>query len=188
MFRDADMNYIKAENKTSLSSQNSYQNEQLITMYHKQQRRYILSLYIYLFILIFFTVTCNYFQQWQHNKVLLAHKWLTEIWKNLKKSHIPTTNQAIFCAALFSPEQVLLFVKRVELEEEFCEEKCRLPSVVLKDTHHLKVAGDGWWWLGLSFLSVSPMHFQSPSQSSSKRLRWSSMWPAARCPGSPPSC
>ena len=103
--------------------------------------------------------------------------------RNLNWSKITTV------IALFSPQQVLIFENRVQLEEAVTfAQKWRPPSVVLKATRHPKAAGGGWWWSGLSYQSASLMHSPSPSQSSSKRSRWSSTWPAARCPGSPPSC
>lgn len=75
------------------------------------------------------------------------------------------------CAALLSCEQTPISFGCVDLKRIFLRIKWLLPLVVLKATRLLKAAGDGWWWLELSFPLASPMPFQSPLPSFSKRLR-----------------
>lgn len=84
----------------------------------------------------------------------------------IKMSHVSRSraikrfnSQDMLCPVLFSPEQILVAVKRLEKEEEeFCGWKWRPPSVALEATRQRRVAEDGRWWSGPSSPLASPTH------------------------------
>lgn len=100
----------------------------------------------------------------------------------------PSTSSSNLSFLSFLPKKKVLIPSPASLDKKRPEWKWRLPWAVLKATHPPRAAGAGWWWAGPSSRSASPTPSPSPSPSSSKRSRWYSMWPAARCPGSPLSC
>lgn len=97
---------------------------------------------------------------------------------------VPGTEILLSAEAMLCPLQIF----DSQLNHRRLDSRCHQPSEALQDTLLLKGDGDGLWSSEPSFPLVFPMPSPNLSQCSSKRLRSSSMPPAAKCPGSPPSC
>lgn len=103
---------------------------------------------------------------------------------------VPLHTRERGCSCLFSSEVMLYPLQIFEPQLSHCQlgSRCHRPLEALWGTHLPKEDGDGPWSSEPSSPLGFPMPSPSPSPCSSKRLRSSSMRPAAKSPGSPPSC
>lgn len=94
------------------------------------------------------------------------------------------------CSHILSAEAILcpLQIFEPQLSHRQLGSRCHRPSEALWDTLLLKEDGDGLWSSEPSSPLGFPMPSPNPSPCSSKRLRSSSMRPAAKSRGSPLSC
>lgn len=94
------------------------------------------------------------------------------------------------CSCLLSAEAMFCTLQIFEPQPSHRQlgSRCHRPLEALWGTRLLKEDGDGPWSLEPSSPLGFPMPSPNPSPCSSKRLRSSSVHPAAKSPGSPPSC